>query len=67
MHAHKARQLLGGRKEAGIRHAERGKDVLTEISIEAMSADRFDDPADPIDIDAIFPAVTRIEEQGQPQ
>jgi hypothetical protein len=44
-------------------HAERLANVLRKIAIEPLAADRLDDLAEPIDIDAVFPALARIVQQ----
>src|SRR6184192_2542231 len=41
--------------------------MFREIGPQLLAAGRLHDFADPIDIDAVFPAITRIEEQWQPQ
>ena len=67
MHADKSRRLVGGRNKTRVRHAERGKDMRAEIGIERLSGDGFDCAPDPVDVDAIFPAFARIENQRQLQ
>src|SRR6266446_6827396 len=63
MHAHQSRALLLRGDIIGILHAERAEDVVAEIGVERLAADRFHDAADPVDVDAVFPALARIEHQ----
>jgi hypothetical protein len=41
-----------------------GPKIIVKIDVEGFAADRLDDPADPVDIDAIFPSIAGIEQQG---
>src|SRR5215471_2139964 len=52
-----------GNLEGGVVHAERLVNMLCKIVIEPLAADRLDDLAEPIDVDAIFPALARIVQQ----
>ena len=67
MHADKPRRLVGGRNKTRVRHAERGKDMRAEVGIERLSGGSFDGAPDPVDVDAILPALARIENQRQVQ
>jgi hypothetical protein len=42
------RALLLVKRESGVVHPERTQDVIAEIAIQALSADDFDEPADPV-------------------
>jgi hypothetical protein len=42
-------------------HPERRKEVFLQIVAQPLSAHCLDDLAHPVDIDAVFPALTRIE------
>ena len=67
MHADQAWLLRRRDDVIGISHAERGEDVLAKIDLERQPADRFDRSADPIEVDAILPALARVEHQRHPQ
>ena len=41
--------------------------MLAKVDLERLTADRFDRAAGPVEIDAVFPAVARVEHQRQPQ
>src|SRR5215831_10032566 len=60
--AHRRRNL-----EGGVVHAERLANVLRKIAIEPLPTDHLDDLAEPIDVDAIFPALARIAHQRSHQ
>ena len=48
--------------KSGVFHAQAaGTDVLAKINVEILSAHRLDRLADEIDVDAVFPALARIE------
>src|SRR5262245_43731617 len=49
--------------EGRVLHAERLENVLPEMGLERLAADRLDDAADPIDAGAVLPALARIEHQ----
>ncbi len=55
--------LRGTDQEAGIGHAERRKDLLLEIDLQRLVAHGFHRLADPVHIDAVFPAIAGIELQ----
>src|SRR5882672_10227500 len=67
VHAHEAIPLTGTDDEAGVAHAERGKDVVAQIGIELLAAYLFDRLADEIDVDAVFPSLARIEHKRELQ
>src|SRR5947208_2674071 len=67
MHADETQSLSRRNHVIGLRHAERGKDMLAKVDLERLTAYRFDRAAGPVDIDAVFPAVARVEHQRQPQ
>ena len=55
--------LRGADQEAGVGHAERREDLLLEIDLQRLVAHGLNRLADPVDIDAVFPAIARIEHQ----
>src|SRR5580704_13459471 len=63
MQAGFARALGLGEREGGVVHAERASDMVTEITIEILSAGDFDQPADPVEAAAIGPFGPRLEHQ----
>ncbi len=63
VHGSQARALLRGQQERGIGHAERCADVVTEVVGEGLAARRLDRLADPVGIDAVFPALAWLEDQ----
>src|SRR5271156_5214848 len=63
MHRYKPLALRRAELEARIGHAERPEDVLVEIAFEPLAAYLFDHLASKIDIDAVFPAIARVEIQ----
>ena len=67
LHADQPRPLVGPMHEAGIRHAERREDVLAQIDVERLAAHRLDRLADPVDVDAVLPALARIERERRRQ
>src|SRR5438445_482641 len=67
MHAGEATEAVAGQFKAGILHAQRAEQVLLEICLERLAADRFDRLADPIDADAVVPFVAGIECQRRRQ
>src|SRR5437899_10323947 len=48
-----ARTLFLARDVAAVLHAERAEDPLAEIILERLAADRLDDAARPLDVDAV--------------
>ena len=67
MHASQPRALLGADDEPGVDHPERIEDVLAEVRLERLPAEALDGLADPVDVDAVVPAIARIERQRQPE
>src|SRR5262249_24782835 len=65
--ADETRLLGGGEPANGVRHPQWGKNALTEINLEGLAADCLDRPSGPVEIDAVFPAIARVEHQRQPQ
>ena len=63
MQAGLTRALLFGDDKAGIVHAERAGDVLTEIAIDALPAGDLNQLADIVDAAAIGPSCARLEHQ----
>jgi hypothetical protein len=47
-------------------HPERSENLLVEIDFERFPADGFDRTSDPVDVDPVFPAITRVEYQRLP-
>ena len=62
-HAGLARALLVRGDVATILHAEGREDLVAEIDVERLPADRLDETADPVDVDAVFPLVAGVEDQ----
>ena len=67
MHADEPRPHVRRQLEAGAVHAERREEVILQIRIELLAADRLDGLAGPVDVDAVFPALARIERERQGQ
>ena len=63
MHACQPCLLRRGNLERGAVHAEWREEVLLQIVAQPLAAHLLDDLAHPFDIDAVSPALTRIEEQ----
>src|SRR5262249_61173421 len=63
MHADETAALGVPEFERRILHAERLEQVLLEEGAERLTADPLDGLADPIDVDAVVPAVARIESE----
>src|SRR4029077_11088169 len=60
--------LLRGRNDViSVGHPERSKNLLVEIDFERFPADGFDRSSDPVDVDPVFPAITRVEYQRLPK
>src|SRR6266545_4670389 len=58
-----ARALLLRERESGVVHPERTQDMITEIAIQTLPADDFNEPADPVETGAIGPPGIRIKNQ----
>ena len=67
MHADETRLLSRRNHVIGVGHTERSKYMLAKIHLQRLSADGFDRAAGPVEVDAVFPAVARVEHQRQPQ
>src|SRR5262249_14724745 len=63
MHGHQSCLLIRPDDEVGVFHAERLEDVLAQIDVETLSADRLDRLAGEVDVDAVLPAIARIESE----
>jgi len=63
MDARLTRALRGGELERRVLHPERPEDVLLQVRVELLPRGGLDDLADPVDVDAVLPALARIEEQ----
>src|SRR5258708_34563438 len=63
MQAGLTRALFLAEREAGVVHAERPRDVIAEIAIQALPAGDFHHPADPVQTAAIGPPRARLEHQ----
>src|SRR5260370_25805742 len=63
MQAGLTRALLHGDREAGVVHAERARDVIDKIVIEALPTGDFNHPADPVETAAIGPSGAWLEHQ----
>ena len=63
MHAGQPRALFGADHETRVVHPERTEDVLLEVRLERLSAQLLDGLSDPIEVDAVLPALTRIEDE----
>ena len=61
MHSCQPGVLLRCRDETGVAHAQRAANMLAQIGIQRLTADRLDNAADPVDIDAVLPCLARIE------
>src|ERR1700730_12905585 len=56
--------LLRGRNDViSVGHPERSENLLVEIDFQRFPADDLDRPSDPVDVDPVFPAITRVEYQ----
>jgi hypothetical protein len=58
---------IGGQGEPCVLHADRPEDVFSEEIAQGSAAGPLHRLADPIDVDAVIPSVTRIEDQRQHQ
>ena len=63
MQAGLTRALFQGDRKAGVVHAERARDVIDKIAIEALPTRDFDHPAGPVETAAIGPFGARLEHQ----
>jgi hypothetical protein len=61
MDGHQSFLLIRSDNEVGVLHAERLENVLAQIDIETLSADRLNCLAGEVDVDAVLPAIARIE------
>src|SRR5262249_5356931 len=60
--------LLRARNDViSVGHPERSENLLVEIDFQRFPANGFDRPADPVNVDPVFPAITRVEYQRQSQ
>src|SRR5262250_2512642 len=67
VHARLPRALLVGGDVAAVLHAERGEDLVAEVRVERLAADRLDQASGPIDADAVLALVARVEDQRHAQ
>ena len=63
MHTDEPRLLRRGNSIIGVRHSKRREDVVAEIDREGLAADRLDGATGPVEIDAVFPPLARVEYQ----
>src|SRR5690242_19787325 len=63
MHADEPRALRGADPEAGVAHAERVEDMALQVAVEPLAARFLHHLAGPVDVDAVLPALARIEDE----
>ena len=63
VHAGEPGAHLGGEREGGAGHAERGEDPLLHHLAQTLAGDAFHHLAGPVDVATIFPVVAGVEQQ----
>src|SRR5260370_25829716 len=67
MKRYNARLLFGGDIEKCVCHAERLKNMLAKVVFQSLAAGFFDQLAEPVRTDSIFPSRSGIEQEGRLQ
>src|SRR5215475_12385711 len=61
MHGHQSFLLIRSDDEVGVFHVEWLENVLAQIDVETLFVNRLDRLACEVDVDAVLPAIARIE------